>query len=135
VQPVGTGDEVKPTGGGPFERYVDAPAVVGEGHDGVVVDEFCVVVTGAGQNRGEVAARNLQIAGAGLRGDPPDASAPTVNDTQGGRERGGLTQSGQQVHLLDHGQGGAADVNGVSAGPCPCPRSTTVVSIPCRADQ
>ncbi len=116
VQPVGADDEVEAAWGSPFEGHVDAVAVVVQGQDGVAVDEVRVVAAGAGQDRGEITARDLQPVGAGLGGDPSDAVASAVDDGQVGRERGCLAQCWQQIHLLGYGQGGTPDVDRASAG-------------------
>jgi hypothetical protein len=115
VQPVGADNEIEPARSGSVEGHVHTVAVVAQTNDGVVVEELNVALRSAGQDCRQVAARDLQPV-AGLSGDPSDAVASAVDDSQVGHERRGLPQGRKQVHPLDHGQGSAANVDRAAAG-------------------
>lgn len=70
----------------------------------VVVDDPGVHTCGAVQDRGKSATRDLYVVSADLGENPTDAATTAIHDGERARKRGGPSQGGQQVHVLDHRQ-------------------------------
>jgi hypothetical protein len=122
MQPVGPDHQVEPAGVGTVEGDPDPMLVVAKGNDGVAEQELGVVPARLVQDRGEVAAGQLNLAAPGrlLQGprvDPADTPAGGVDKAHARPVRAGVADARHDPHPLGNVHGPPPDVHRAAAGP------------------
>ncbi len=122
MQAVGADHQVEAAGRGVLEGDVHAVGVLVEGGDGVVEEVLDVGGGGPVQHGGQVVAEHFEVghdafAAEEFGGHPGDVLPVPVDQGDAALVDGELPDLVEQAHPFDDGASGAAQVDGLAAGP------------------